>query len=918
MLCSLLCLTVLVLLADCQRSFFPSSIPLAVRSPYLSVWYNSAAGTQPLSSSWPLFWRGAIIGWTGRIRVDGVTFSWMGSDTIWNNTADVLDIQITPTRTIFFMQAGPLNVTVTYLSPIEPSDWVNQSTPFSYVSVEARSLDGAAHAIQLYSDVSSGQPTDGQDGNPVSWSNTLTAQSLYHETQPEIIQRYTENAQQAQDGRAYSMALRPGLTWEIDTDVNCRQQFMNSGNLTKMQQGTSGPMGQPWYVFAIAVDLGSIQSTSSPVTWAIGYVRDPVVQHKTSSGVTEDRRPYWTIRYPDIGALIDAFVNDYSTAYARAVELDERVMGEAAKVSSQYIDLVSLVARQVMGALDITVLGGSGNGVEATDVKAFMKDVGYTQQINTVQRMFAAFPAYLYFNASLGGALLAPLLESQANLSGQVYAAQNLGITCTIGLLYPNATGPSGDHPQGIEQSGNMLIMMYAHARVSGDGSLLSRHYDTAKRWADYLVKSTLTPVNQESAEGLQNSNMTNLAIKGIIGVKSMAEISRAMQCDADTLQYDSQAKDLAERWLSLAQSSDGERLLGQYGNESSSAMLYNIYADLLLGTQLIDQDVLAKQTEYYNILLETQASPHGLYIDNALGNEASVAWMFFTAASVTDDGVRDQLIHYALDMASSNKTGAASPVWPLANQLPDYYDVVTGDKVNYGGGAGPALGGIFSLLAFTIPNKTIIVVQDTPSRTPGSSGGGSGSSDSNVVGVVGGALGGTVLLLVILTGAGVFFWRRRRQRHSGNYHYKDNALEHPQPYHYRVAYQQEYTSNPYADTDSTAAKAEIGSTRPDVATDSSLVDAPYVGRSKARKLAREMEQQSRPSPASSGSADPVTLPTREVASSETGPSSGTQGANSALLTTDVLGLRAEMENLRRVVQGIREERQEPPPQYGE
>ncbi len=223
-------------------------------------------------------------------------------------------------------------------------------------------------------------------------------------------------------------------------------------------------------------------------------------------------------------------------------------------------------------------------------------------------------------------------------------------------------------------------------------------------------------------------------------------------------------------------------------------------------------------------------------------------------------------------------------------------------------------------ILALSIPNKTIIVVQDTPSRTPGSSGGGSGSSDSNVGGVVGGALGGTVLL-VILTGAGAFFWRGRRQRHSGNYHYKDNALEYPQPsrYHYRVAYQQEYNSNPYADADSTAAKAEIGSTRPDVATDSFLVDAPspYVGRSKARKLAREMEQQSRPSPASSGSADPVTLPTREVASSETGPSSGTPGANS-LLTTDVLGLRAEMENLRRVVQGIREERQEPPPQYGE
>ncbi|TFK80596.1 hypothetical protein K466DRAFT_636552 [Polyporus arcularius HHB13444] len=897
MLCYLLWLTVLVLLADCQRSFFPSSIPLAVRSPYLNVWYNSAAGTQPLPNSCPLFWRGSVIGWTGRIRVDGVTYSWMGNDTIWHSTADVLDIQITPTRTIFFMQAGPMNVTVTYLSPIEPSDWVNQSTPFSYVSVEARSLDGAAHAIQMYSDITSElvsgyRPTNGQAGNPVSWSNTLTAQSLYHETQPELIQRYTESTQQAQDGRAYyAMALRPGLTWEIDTDVNCRLQFMNSGNLTNMQQGTSGPMGQPWYVFAIAVDLGSIQSTSSPVTWAIGYVRDPVVQHKTSSGVTEDRRPYWTIRYPDISALIDAFVNDYSTAYARAVELDERVMGDAAKISSQYIDLVSLVARQVMGAPDITVLGGSGNGLEAMDVKAFSKDLAYTQQINTVQRMFTAFPAYLYFNASLGGALLAPLLESQDNLSGQAYAPQNLGV-------------PSGDHQQGIEQSGNMLIMMYAHARVSGDGSLLNRHYDTAKRWADYLVKSTLTPVNQVSAEGLQNPNMTNLAIKGIIGVKSMAEISRAMQRDSDTLQYDNQAKALAERWLSLAQSSDGQRLLGQYGNESSSAMLYNIYADLLLGTELIGQDVLAKQTQYYNALLETQASPYGLYIDKALGNEASVAWTFFTAASVTDNGVRDQLIQHAWDRASSNKSTALLD-WPLANQFPNYYDVMTGDKSNEGGGAG-------------IPNTTIIVVQDAPSRTPGSSGGGSGSSGNfNVGGVVGGALGG-ILLLVILTGSGVFFWCRRRQRRSGNYRYKDNALEPPQPYHYRVAYRRDDASNPFADADGTSTtKAEIGSTQPDVATDSLPVDAPYVGRSKARKNAREMEQQSRPSPASSGSADLVTLPTREVASSETGSSSGTLGADS-LLTTDVLGLRVEMENLRRVVQGIREERQDPPPRYGE
>ena len=41
------------------------------------------------------------------------------------------------------------------------------------------------------------------------------------------------------------------------------------------------------------------------------------------------------------------------------------------------------------------------------------------------------------------------------------------------------------------------------------------------------------------SADGLANPNMTNLAIKGIIGVKAMAEMSRAVQRDPDAERYD-------------------------------------------------------------------------------------------------------------------------------------------------------------------------------------------------------------------------------------------------------------------------------------------------------------------------------------------------------------------------------------------
>ncbi|RDX47956.1 hypothetical protein OH76DRAFT_1405499 [Lentinus brumalis] len=905
-----------------QRSFFPAAIPLAVRSPHFSVWYQNTAGGQPLPNSWPFFWNGPIIGWAGRIRVDEVTYSWMGDDGIWNSTAIVVDIQITPTRSIFVMQAGPMNVTVTYLSPIEPSDWVNQSIPFSYVSVEAQSLDGATHNVQMYSDISSElvtgiRPSGTQGGAAVRWQNNRTAQTLYHETEPETLQQYTEISEQAQDGRGYyAMALSPGLTWEIDTDVVCRHQFANTGNLTNTQQATFGPMGQPWYVFAIAMDLGTIQSTSSPVTWAIGYVRDPIAPYTTPSGVTEVRRPYWTTRYSDVSALIDAFVADYPAAHDRALALDERILADAAKISPQYGDLVSLVARQVMSALDITVLGGSGNDGDVTDVKAFMKDIGSTLRVNPVESMFAAFPTYLYLNASLGGALLAPLLQSQDNLVGQAYAAQD------IGANYPNATGTRGAHQQGIEQSGNMLIMMYAHARVSGDGSLLSRHYDTAKRWADYLVNNTLTPLNQDSADGLTNPNMTNLAIKGIIGVKAMAEISRATQHDSDAQQYDSRATALAGSWLSLAESSDQQHLLGQYGDQSSSAMLYNIYADLLLNTSLISQDVLAKQTQYYNTLLQS-AGPLGLYFDNALSDLklASSAWSLFTAATVMDDGVRNQLVQYAWDRASFNKTGG---------QFPDVYDYTTGAiSDNRGGRAGPALGAMFAPLALTVPNTTIVVSGSSPlGDNPGSPGSGNnpGSAESNdkpnIGAIVGGAVGGVVFLAIAL-GAGFFFWRRRRQQRArAAYHHKEDILEHPQPYEYGLASQREYSPNRYVDADTR--RVEAGTT--DHPTHPSLSDAQYaspypiVGSSKARERAREMEQRYPMSPSGSAEPGPTTprTPSSEVMSSGTESSSATGGSGvNTVSTTDLLGLRAEVENLRRVMQGIREERLDPPPQYG-
>ncbi len=123
------------------------------------------------------------------------------------------------------------------------------------------------------------------------------------------------------------------------------------------------------------------------------------------------------------------------------------------------------------------------------------------------------------------------------------------------------------DHPliPGLSESGNMLIMTLAHAQATGDGSIISQHvcgtylnsdlvvtnnivqYDLLKDWTEYLVNNSLNPGSQyvvfemgietlrtsisrfrqsSAADGIQPSNQTNLALKGIVGIGAMARMS--------------------------------------------------------------------------------------------------------------------------------------------------------------------------------------------------------------------------------------------------------------------------------------------------------------------------------------------------------------------------------------------------------
>lgn len=66
--------------------------------------------------------------------------------------------EYTSTKSIFVLSAGSVGLNVTFLSPVTPTDLMRQSIPGTYMNVEVYSLDGAEHNVQLYTDVSAGEP----------------------------------------------------------------------------------------------------------------------------------------------------------------------------------------------------------------------------------------------------------------------------------------------------------------------------------------------------------------------------------------------------------------------------------------------------------------------------------------------------------------------------------------------------------------------------------------------------------------------------------------------------------------------------------------------------------------------------------------------------------------------------------------
>ncbi|KAK0486184.1 hypothetical protein IW261DRAFT_1663945 [Armillaria novae-zelandiae] len=558
---------------------------------------------------------------------------------------------------------------------------------------------------------------------------------------------------------------------------------------------------------------------------------------------------------------IDFFLSDFSDAKQRAIDLDRKVMSNTSQFSDNYADLVALAARQAF-AIDITASQDNEGQWNGSDVMAFVRDMDNlpSRRVNPVEILYAMFPAYLYFNSTWAGYLLEPLLRYQQSLQyTKPYASPDLSQS------YPNVDGNSSpSSSRAIEDSGNMLIMGWAHARFSGDGSTISRYYDLYKQWADYLVNFTLSSNNYMDADELNYPNMTNLVIKGIIGIKAMSEISRALENNQDAEIY-------SVGQVSTWAGSTGH-LLSTYGasaDPSSWSLVYNLFADKLLGTALVDSFIYNNQDNFYSNEADSTSARYGIPYDSSITNEAKTHWTMFAAGASSNSAVRDTLITLVHTKASTNTSAG---VFPLS------YSPSNGNQTTNRALSSPCQGAVFSLMALSLQNKTISGGDNLSSSNDRTS----STSDSSEIGaIVGGVVGGFAALTLLVFG--VFMYRRWQWR---KHNQRSGSVT---PFFTGVFRQR---------------------TSPKPATASQLVlHSSYGTQSSYPQTGQRSGKGGQPIILSGSSPEPTTA-------------SGSSGVNRRRASgsdnnNPTIQLRSEMENLRRELDEMRARNlYEPPPQY--
>ena len=586
------------------------AFPLITHDPMFSIW---STGDVPTAED-TVHWTGIKKKLRGVITIDGIKYRFLGRPTC--KTIPLIASNVTPLSTQYTFQAAGVQLTVKFTSPLLMDDLDILSTPISYISYDAFSVDGSLHDITVEMWVFADLCHCGEY-EPQMRLHFFSEDGLNYGCMGKVHQTLLNGSgdQTTCDWGYLFLASED----EVDDaperiDIMLRHRKRAKGTLKSL----------------LLMGYDEIAS--------INYFGRILPSYHARNGktITQALREFFD-RRDELLARCDAFDN--------TLLADARQKG-----GEDYALIVSAAYRQSIAAHKLVA-----------DVDGSPLFISKENDSNgcaaTVDVSYPSVPLFLLYQPELVRGMLRPILKFARMpvwnydfaphdvgryplLTGQVYGAkqrakhQAMGTAHAPYYLFPASVDAyllSRQMP--VEESANMLLMLAACGKADSDYALAEENMDLLQQWCQYLLEFGDDPGEQLCTDDFAGhlAHNVNLSAKAIMGIAAFGQILKALGQVQEAEAYFAKAKEMAKSWQVRADMGGYTGLT--FGSEGWS-IKYNLVWDRLLNFHLLPETFYHQEIASYLPRMEQ----YGLPLDSR-APYSKTDWILWCAAMAeTDD----------------------------------------------------------------------------------------------------------------------------------------------------------------------------------------------------------------------------------------------------------------------------------------
>ena len=616
--------------------FRPPSVPLITHDPYFSIW----SPADRLTDMETVHWTGAKNPMHSMIKIDGKTYRIMGSSPSYVEPMKQLSLKVLPTNTLYEFAGGGVKLSMTFTSPLLVKDIEVLSRPVTYITWKVESADYKTHDIQLYFDCGSELAVNKTE-QMITWDQPsikgLKTAKIGTKEQ-KYLNKPGDNVR-IDWGYVYlSVPEIENPSFSIAPRISLSDSFVKTGKLAESEI-YSEPQKENDGAISMATswDLGKIASSSVSVWAMVAYDDIYSIRYFES-----DLQAWWRHKGMSFDDLLITASSDYNRLMKACNSFDADLMTDLNLAGGEkYAQMCALVYRQCIAAHKL-VADTKGNPL------FFPKENFSNGCIATVDVIYPFSPFVLLFSPVLTKAMLRPVLDYASTPRWKFpFAPHDLG-------QYPYATGQvygGGETDETdqmpVEETGNMIIMLAALAKVEGNADFAKQYWPVIEKWSEYLLSKGFDPENQLCTDDFAGhlTHNVNLSAKAIIAIQSYSLLCELNGYKDKATMAGEKAKAMAKEWVKLA--TEGDHTLLAYDQKSTWSQKYNLVWDKLLDFNLFPKEVYKNEISFY----KTVMAPYGLPLDSRerYSKNDWITWTATLAGNIKDfRAIFDPVYHYA------------------------------------------------------------------------------------------------------------------------------------------------------------------------------------------------------------------------------------------------------------------------------